>query len=536
MKNKFNGTLIVLLLLIASNVFISCDFLFDGVGKSNRPVTVHTIDNLSNNSVYMVKINRTEYVINPGDSGRAVGFSRNAAEYQETSSLAGIIGLHGSNERYAPLTGSSRPVIGHPAATALSANPPPVSESELQSARSLSRAPFIPPALYSTRNFWVETYYDSDEFVQKQANLLAIGNHANIWVMSGNSVAFSVTDAKKLADIFDQVYPAAANILGYEYGGGPGGNGGRDGDPRIQILVYDIRFANNQVAASGYFWPKDWYIDSPTSSQRSNQAEMFYLDVSTLLEYEDFIPYLLVHELQHMINWNEKSVKQGQASGGSPAGTMAWYNEMLSMMAEDIILSAIGIAPNNYHPVRDMDIFLVSYVRNGFIDWLDLGHESYAKAYAFGAYLLRNYGGIDLFTEIMTNDSINLDSVSSAISSLNPGEDFNSALEDFAEALLFYGNSVPPERNTFNREVINTSGSFTYTAHAFDIGTISNILQNPTREIFGPVIYTSGTMIQLRPYSVTLYSENSWRNISGSISISVEEPFNSNTEIFFLVR
>jgi hypothetical protein len=154
--------------------------------------------------------------------------------------------------------------MDHAAAMLFNANPPPVLNETLPH----SRKSFIPPKVGDTRDFVVETFYNSGSWISRQATLRACGKHGNVWVMNENytTVPFfkpnnkiNSTQAKNLANKFDLIYPAATFLLGYEYGGGPAGDGGKDGDPKIQILVLDIVNEEGVAQAGGFFWSQDYY-------------------------------------------------------------------------------------------------------------------------------------------------------------------------------------------------------------------------------------------------------------------------------------
>jgi hypothetical protein len=72
-----------------------------------------------------------------------------------------------------------------------------------------------------------------------------------------------------------------------------------------------------------------------------------------------------------MINFNMKFVKHGKSSA-------SWYNEMLSVMAEDVISPLIGVESTNYyHPIRRrIPTFLGSYYQVGITAWNTLESTS----------------------------------------------------------------------------------------------------------------------------------------------------------------
>jgi hypothetical protein len=140
-----------------------------------------------------------------------------------------------------------------------------------------------------TRSFYVDTSPAYPAYELKPATLKKIGQYCKIWVMAEN---FNGTSGPKtgnmvsqqqiddLAAKFDKIYPLETRILGYEYGGGPEGSGGVDGDPMIQILVFDIDGdfgAPRGSVTMGYFYPGDEYKRGSTYPY-STEAEIFYLD------------------------------------------------------------------------------------------------------------------------------------------------------------------------------------------------------------------------------------------------------------------
>ena len=484
---------------------------------NNKPsvpsVKTVNFDNLNGNDIYLVKVNKSNTVVDAGNTGGARVLSPNIENNRNESTE-----IH-----------EELPFKDYPAATEFNANPLPIVMEP--SSRSL-RAAFVPPVVGDTRNFWVEiTIYDRLIWTEKQATLRATGTHVNIWVMDENYSSTSeekpnnqitTEQAEMLADKFDLIYPAATNILGFEYGGGPNGNGGIDGDPKIQILVYDI--AADGIA--GYFWGKDFYqqpqLEISSRNEKTNLAEIFYLDARETNNYPNYIYTTMIHELQHMINFNMKFVKH-------KGNSAAWYNEMLSEMAEDIIAPMIGVdASNWYHPINQrMRRFLVWYDQVGITEW-DSSSNSYSKGFSFGAYLLRNYGGAELLKKILANDTTNVESITSALKEISPEMDFEKALERFSEAMIYSGSQVPEGIMTFDKTVTNTINGLTYTAYGFDI-------YNDFGSIRGTLIFNLSTM-RMRPHSISIHSVDRWKNLFGNFSITLEIPANENIMLYLLVK
>jgi hypothetical protein len=472
------------------------------------PTETVTLSGLSNNSIYLVKVNTSGlFTVSAANSG---GLS---------PSITGIAPP-------APAPDEPQlPRMGHPAAEEFNANPPPIVDTEPRR----SRAPFVPPVVGNTRMFWVESYYASGVWVQKQATLRAAGTYGNVWVMdenygSGGGNNITAAQAQALASKFDLIYPIETNLLGYEYGGGPGGDGGKDGDPKVQILVYAMLNASGGGAGvGGFFWSKDFFEQTQLTSNKTNLAEIFYLDAISVNNYLDFMYSALVHEFQHMINFNVKYVKRGKSSE-------SWYNEMLSMMAEDVVSPLIGVAPtNSYHPIKvRIPAFLDTYNQIGTTEWTSLSSNSYAKGYAFGAYLLRNYGGASLLQEMLANNATNIDSVTAALKTVaDSGLSFTEALRRYGEALVYSG-TMPADVLSFDKTVAKTIGGYTYTATKFNVWSDFGAAK--------PRIFGQSEQVEIRPYSITVHQGIGWTNRTGSLSITLQRPNDSNVEFYLMVK
>ena len=470
-----------------------------------------TFDNLINNDIFLVKVNTSNFVVPAANTGHVLNVASAMQDFQTLNALE-------SNEKEVQYT------RGHPLIQKFNADPPPFNSAKR---RGLTTC-FVPPQVGDTRYFWVETFFTSGSWEQRRATLMATGEHSNIWVMDYNSREVTLERAQQLASQFDLIYPLTTNIFGYEFGGGLGGNGGMDGDPKIQILVYDILNAAGQFAANGFFWAKDFFTQEELNASgwnvKTNLAEIFYINSITVIDNPAFSYSVLIHELQHMIHWNEKTVIRGVNSA-------AWYNEMLSLMAEDIIAPMIGVPTTDRgHPLQnDLPWFLLSYFEEGFTEWHQTA-VSYATKYAFGAFLLRNFGGADLARRIIQNNTTNIPSLTAALQETS-GVTFEQALRHFGEAMVFSGAAMPQGVKTFDRTYTSTVNGISYTAYGFDIWNMYR--RNTTTK--GPMVFDVSPRA-MRPHSVLLHQDDTWRNRSGSISITMERPVNQSVEFYLMVR
>jgi len=465
-----------------------------------------TLENLNGHDIFLVKVNKSDLLVNAAATGSVHASS---ASFQNANK-----NLLSSGEELLRM--------GHPAAEKFNANPPPIVEKPL----SRQWAVFASFAVNDSKNFWVETSVNSGSFVSRTATLMAVGTYSNIWVMNENIGSgtsqnkITSEQALTLAQKFDEIYPLETNLLGYEYGGGPGGNGGRDGDPKVQILIYDI---GSNVA--GYFWGKDFYDDSQLSAgQKSNLAEIFYIDANQLINFPVYIHSALIHEFQHMINFNQKTVKHDESSS-------TWYNEMLSMMTEDIIAPLIGINPtDSYHAIRTrMPLALGTYYIFGTTEWSAINSSmSYATKFAFGAYLMRNYGGAELLQRILANNSTDVDSITSALNEFSSGLTFEHALKRYGEAMVFSGShsEMPEGVLSFDKTVTKTINGTAYTAYGFDVwnnfGTTTPAVLNFNQR-------------EMMPHSISVHSTNDWKKRKGNLSITLDRPSDPDVVLYLMV-
>jgi hypothetical protein len=381
-----------------------------------------------------------------------------------------------------------------------------------------------------TRLFYVDTSPTASAYEQKPAILKKIGEYCKIWVAEesfSNESIISINDGKvnqeqinNLAKKFDEIYPHETRILGYEYGGGPGGNGGVDGDPKIQILIFDIDKdfgIPRSNMTMGYFYPGDEYRRGSTYPY-SNEAEIFYLD-SEMVDSDPIAIYsTLIHEFNHMINFNIKVLVAGHIRAWN---SEVWYTEMLSMLAEDTIGPLVGIQPNAKGHVTDQRIpqWLSNYTDTSVMYWPTAGNAVpyYASNYAFGAYLIRNFGGPALFSAIAKSYATGRGSIDACLRFFNGREiDTAYAMERFGEALVYSGDAVPSDIFSFDKSVRGDIDGTTYTFERFNIWKLS---YNQ-----GPVVrqYNRINDYSIPLNTVQLYIDEAWKGVNGRLDVLLQ--------------
>jgi hypothetical protein len=489
------------------------------------------LDNLSGNSVYLVKVNRSSSVIEARNTGGCVctDEARYTVEDAEDYGIEFALG----EKSFTRIEHSQSQKFNH--------NPPPLSASP----RSLISAPLA--QVGDVKQFWVQN--KNDDWVQIRATLRASSEYSNVWIAEenfSNSLRFFSNDnrvttkqAQSMADKFDIVYEKETALFGHEFGGGlqetDADYGGRDGDVKIQILIYDIDYDYSPYQNSGvfgYFMGMDYYNPS---NYHSNSAEIFYIDAHFMDAAPEGIYLTMAHEFQHMINFNEKYIKREKFS-------TTWFDEMLSQIAEDVISPFIGIDVNRTeHPVNArIPRFLASYWQSGFVEWFNKDFNesmiSYSNTYAFGAYLVRNFGGAAFIKDLMKNDYTAVDAIKAALESR--GFSFDEALAQYGEAFVFADDA----HGSFSKTVTETINGTDYSFVGFDIWDIKNFSTGKyygsefVYPVKGPVIIDTSFISMMRPYSVFVQSGAEWKNVSGSLTFKLRRPNDDSIDFYIIVK
>jgi len=524
-----------------------------------------TIKDLKNQSVYLVKLNNSQDVaasnatgsasssiVESERSGRTVSDSRDLANDAWGENVSGIFRTpKGTITRLE--NKNAQEAMAHP----------PASYRSVYASRNADVLPATLVVGTSTRTFSVAVNANESSYISITATLRGSSVHAQVWVAEDNDAVVHPTDAdmipsvtaQSIADTFTKIYPVETAIFGYEYGGDPKTQvpaGGMDGEIPINILIYDIGYDTATVSTSGsgvvgFFYSKDTY---PIGTDNSNASEIFYIDSWFTAKYPGVMYSTLVHEFQHMIGYNEKVIQNGN-------GLSSWYTEMLSQVAEDMMsayletwlgdqYNVVADGPVNYR-IYSLDD-LAGYAVSGVTDWFDYSdnpdknQSSYASTFAFGAYLVRNYGGASLVKAIASNNSVNESSITAALTSLGQSEKtFQEVFARYGEALMFSTSGfadgkVPSTLNTFDRTVSSTVNDHVYSFSAFDLWKLPFVYSDGSSGYKSPKIYSTSIIDTLRPYGAYLQTAASWQNVTGNLTVTVNKPSNPNVSLSLMVR
>jgi hypothetical protein len=539
--------LVVVLFLVAAFFLAACNSgSSPPILVSPLPVRTETVY-LNNQSLYVVKVNRSDYNVgynNVGSITSAGDLSGGRSAVpgvlipRELTGNADSAGLDAGSETFVRRE--------HERSQKFNSNPPPLPAGG-SLPRRLRASPSYPP-------FYVDdgTNPNNPVFTTIPATLKAQSEKANVWIADdnfdesssvNNDQKLTTAQAQALADKFNAAYSLVTNVFGYEYGATDiytaygQDRGGRDEDERVQILVYDIDFdyVSTQTSGTfGYFWGKDFFTGTG-----SNNAEIMYIDAHFTDRAPEMMYSTLIHEFQHMIHFNEKYVRNGKSSD-------TWYNEMLSMLAEDMIapMPPINVTDPDDLPMSRFPWFIRGY-NKGISQWPSDSDVffSYANAYAFGAYLVRNLGGPALVEQMAKNSYVNKDSVSAALAAVSPAPDvknFNRALYRFAETLVYSG--APADRFSFGKSASGVIGVTPYTFNPIDImGLTNSNIYTPADVVInaggsGPLIFNLKYKISMPPNSVLVQSRPEWQNATGAVTVTITAPLSPFIDQYLLVR
>ena len=317
------------------------------------------------------------------------------------------------------------------------------------------------------------------------AELKYVSEYSYIWVVtdsnyksSANLVNLTNKDYKKLGDMFDIIYPVETKVFGtLDYS-----TTDKYIEPsnKVSILIYDINsdsHSNQSSGTFGYFYAADLYKSNTTS----NKCHIFYIDDYFTQYSGKYIYSTLVHEFQHMLNYINKKIRNSNSNQ-----IETWYTEMLSLISEEMLQNTIGTDDEN-SPKNRLKIFN-NYYYKGFTNWQE-GNEVYiyyANAYAFGAFLLRNFGGSALIKEIANNSYINQESITNALRKLGYNEDFYSVCEKFAQVIIFTQDCNKNNFYSLNRKI--EEQYFTYDAIDLTSSSYANKINNYI--FYGPFIFS----------------------------------------------
>ncbi|MFN2398409.1 MAG: IPT/TIG domain-containing protein [Gemmatimonadaceae bacterium] len=190
--------------------------------------------------------------------------------------------------------------------------------------------------LNSTRSFKVLSDLDGNNFKSATGRLKFIGANILLYVDTNAPPGFSDAQLAAFGRLFDtDLYPIGVNNFGTA--------SDIDRNGKVIVLLTPVVNALTDAATcstdgfvTGFFFG----FDLASTSVNSNKGEIFYALVPdanasvscahSVSQVEGIVPSTFIHELQHMISFNQKVLVRG----GSDESV--WLNEALSHIAEEL--------------------------------------------------------------------------------------------------------------------------------------------------------------------------------------------------------
>lgn len=365
-----------------------------------------------------------------------------------------------------------------------------------KSARAAADEEYTPP---KEKDFYIvkNNYYSTtSKFILKAESKHAYIYYCpNIHYLPDGGAEGFLTDEefKKIGEQFDGLYEAEINLTG---------------SPEIRIEADNIIKTSKKIficlcdldedAASlqesgnlgGYFTGRD-YFKNDNNTRFSNECQAIYVDaVSVKREGSETGWYLgaIPHEFNHLINNSNKCFNPK-----NPNGTYnTWWTEMLSVMVPDLLNENsiyTNLPKGKTYDVGPWRFMQYNYFYNkGFRTWDEENYITYSLAYAYGSFLIRNYGGVELIHEFATNNYSNEESITKALEKLkqpspfreNQYANFEDTVIDFALSTINFKVAEGSNLHTLNKAIDETFNGFRYTTKAIDLNEYKWINENYT--------------------------------------------------------
>jgi hypothetical protein len=267
-----------------------------------------------------------------------------------------------------------------------------------------------------TRQFWALNLA-TGTFYQTTATKVGEGRHCYIYLEAGQAASRSAID--NLVSEFDnRIYPIDTNAFGSEPGPGA------DGDPKIYILLLEIRQVSSSGSIAGYFSYLNEYPREASVQifPYSNQKEMIYVDVARQAADDPFVLRTMAHEFQHMIHWEQKDHLRLGLKGSDDV----WLNEA---MAEAASILCYGPDPGRIAFFGDRAFQASQYPLTLWFNEL----QDYAKVAMWSQFLIDRYPD-NVFRSALQSTQVGASSIESAL--VGTGKTFSDLFNEWSIANL----------------------------------------------------------------------------------------------------
>ena len=508
---------IVLAIIFFFNMILSCtsaDFQTEMEKKQTVILQEYFLESVKGKTLYFVKVNPSPAAIKAENVSYITDFSGMKAQ-------AAAIPIPAADGRNFGSSTARVPMI-------IANSVKPVKQKAIQNSQNTENLEKKLEIGKSKKQIFIDCDSSLSAYKIAQATLRAVGAECLVWVVDGNfqgdgceKIAENAKISQETVDFlsqkFDEICPKIRAIFGREsdeiYARYSEKSRWEKSpiitDSRVNIVVYDIGSDFPSDGVLGYFHSRDYFASekhlaeqgffykSPSLSA-SNEGKFIYLDAFSAQSKPVAAASTLAHEFAHMVSYGEKTMKRG-------IKTSAEYEEMMAMLAEDALQSALGV-PNSESPEARLPFFAARYAEigleyrestDGYFDIL-----SYASNFSFGAWLARNFGGAALISKMAKSALSGFDCALSAVNELN-GENYSAR-----DLLLLYAKSCTIKSASFSH---NRALSGDYPFRAIDLWNLGADLEENSEYVrqgyysyTGCTLFAPSARLELRPYGMSL--------------------------------
>lgn len=386
-----------------------------------------------------------------------------------------------------------------------------------------------------TLNIWVaDDCWSTSTSTDSALTSPATAGISTYWKAPDHLVNQTMVDAlanEFLADGANDVYGWVTGIFGQEWStsDAPSGYDGTlvDSQGNLHIVVTNLNpDGTDDGVLMGYFYALNNYLNDSISGAKngisnSNQKVLFALNADSLADPDDDgdsdttddqsewsiddswpadLVSTLAHEFQHMIHFYQKQVLNGLSDD-----TDTWVNEMASLVTEDLVSAKLNVlgprgvlgsdlsTGDSGNTGGRLPYFNYLHDVSSLTSWDDDSpvYYSYPNAYAFGAWLVRNYGGPALLRAMVQSSGTTYEAVVSAVNAVNgTSHTWADLVRQWGVATLLAGGTTSPYAYSNGDSGYSwTLDSETYTAGSIDLNNYSLTVQSQVYE--GPYISSS---------------------------------------------
>lgn len=361
-------------------------------------------------------------------------------------------------------------------------------------------------------------------------SLIFVEQQGGTDVISAAAIS-SVVSAFETKNPYDSsgqgIYDRMRTIFGSEWTSG----GGNDGEPQI-ILCFLSSTTLGGNSLFGYTNEEDELSckdeDSGNSSiPNSNQGEIIYLNSTYFNQTSDGVSTMfdglatIAHEFQHLINFNNKYLRQGNKNGTEENTTI---NEGLSIAAEQEL--GFGLSPIAGGGSQFVFNVINSYENNphggsapSFFSWAGTNRD-YGKGFLLMNYIRQRFG-LSAISSIAASSSVGSSGIAGAT-----GASFSTLFQDWARAN--YLDGVSGASSTYQYSNLNMKGTYTI-RNALTGATSSQTF--PGISMAAPAFSAAANNslgVTLQPWTAAYFSFGSGNGSPLTVSVSAPTSTQSN--------